>query len=204
MRNVPQPAASRPAAAVASAGSVRKSVVVAHVFDETALPIAGSSGQPTPVRGAATALTITGRAFAVLGVAFDGDPDDISTLAVHDQIARGLPARALLGIDAKLAVLDAMDTIGPAIGISERTFHRWKKQPPGTPLGPEVSGRLWKFAEILARATDVLGSQTAAENWLQTPAMALDRRRPIDLLSTPVGVVAVEELLTRIEYGVYT
>ena len=34
--------------------------------------------------------------------------------------------------------------------------------------------------------------------------MALDRRRPIDLLATQAGVDAVEELLTRMEYGVYS
>ena len=149
-------------------------------------------------------VSMTEKAFARLGVKFDGDADDPSTLSVHDQIARGLPAHALVNMGGRLAVLDMMDTLGPAIGISERTFHRWKKEPPDAPLSPEVSGRLWKFAEILAKATEVLGTQVAAENWLASPAMALDRRRPLDLLSTPVGVEAVEELLTRIEYGVYT
>ena len=39
---------------------------------------------------------------------------------------------------------------------------------------------------------------------LSTPAVALDQRRPIELLSTAVGAELVEQLLTRIEYGVYT
>jgi putative toxin-antitoxin system antitoxin component (TIGR02293 family) len=34
--------------------------------------------------------------------------------------------------------------------------------------------------------------------------MALDQRRPIDLLATPAGVQLVEDLLGRIQYGVYT
>jgi uncharacterized protein (DUF2384 family) len=34
--------------------------------------------------------------------------------------------------------------------------------------------------------------------------MALEQRKPIDLLSTPAGVETVEELLTRLEFGVYT
>lgn len=34
--------------------------------------------------------------------------------------------------------------------------------------------------------------------------MALDQRKPIDLLSTPAGVESVEDHLTRLEYGIYT
>jgi putative toxin-antitoxin system antitoxin component (TIGR02293 family) len=60
-----------------------------------------------------------------------------------------------------------------------------------------------KFAEIRARATELFGLQDAAERWLEAPAMGLDQRRPIDLLSTPAGVDTQETYLTRIEYGVY-
>ena len=92
-----------------------------------------------------------------------------------------------------------------AVGMSSRTYYRWKKNAAvEKPLSREQSGRVWKFAEILGRATDVLGSQAEAEAWLDRPAMALDQRKPIDLLSTPAGVETVEDHLTRIEYGVYT
>jgi putative toxin-antitoxin system antitoxin component (TIGR02293 family) len=90
-----------------------------------------------------------------------------------------------------------------AVGLSVRTVQR-RNQTPQKPLSPEQSGRAWKFAELLAQATDVLGSQEAAEQWLNTPAMALDQRRPIELLSTAVGADMVQRLLSRIEYGVYT
>lgn len=59
-------------------------------------------------------------------------------------------------------------------------------------------------ADILARATAVLGSREEAETWLTRPAMALDQKCPIDLLISPAGVRLVEDLLGRIEYGVYT
>ena len=35
------------------------------------------------------------------------------------------------------------------------------------------------------------------------PAIGLDNRRPIDLLSSAAGAEAVENALTRMEYGVY-
>ena len=64
--------------------------------------------------------------------------------------------------------------------MSVRTYQR-RKDTPSKPLSQEQSGRTWKFAEILAKATDVLGSQADAEQWLGRPAIGLDQRRPIDL-----------------------
>jgi len=78
-----------------------------------------------------------------------------------------------------------------------------RKVAPGKPLSQEQSGRAWKFAEILARATAVLGSQEEAERWLERPAVGLEQRRPIDLLATQAGVELVEEFLQRLEWGVY-
>lgn len=86
--------------------------------------------------------------------------------------------------------------------MSLRTFQR-RKDAPDKPLSQEQSGRTWKFAEILAKATDVFGSQEEAEQWLERPAIGLDQRRPIDLLATPAGVELVEQYLTRLAYGVY-
>ncbi len=63
---------------------------------------------------------------------------------------------------------------------------------------------LVEFAEILAKATRVLGSQEEAEQRLKRPAIGLNRQRPIDLLTTPAGVKLVEDYLGRLEYDVYT
>jgi putative toxin-antitoxin system antitoxin component (TIGR02293 family) len=60
-----------------------------------------------------------------------------------------------------------------------------------------------ELTEILARATEIFGSQAEAERWLEQPALGLDQQRPIDLLQTPAGVKLVEDFLGRLEYGVY-
>lgn len=90
-----------------------------------------------------------------------------------------------------------------AVGISLRTLQRRRKDAGDTLLNAQQSSRTWKFAEILGRATAVFGSQPEAEAWLDRPAMGVDRRKPIDLMGTSVGVQAVEDYLTRTEYGVY-
>ena len=128
-----------------------------------------------------------------------------SRLEAHDLLKRGLPGHALMHLVNYVAILRAPHhgSLEKAVGISLRTYQR-RKETRDKPLSLEQSGRTWKFAEILGRAIELFGSQTEAEAWLERPAMALDERRPIDLLSTPAGVESVEDLLTRLEYGVYT
>jgi putative toxin-antitoxin system antitoxin component (TIGR02293 family) len=88
------------------------------------------------------------------------------------------------------------------MAMSLRTYQRLKDQP-GKRLDPAASGRLWRFNGILARASDLLGGQAAAEAWLAAPQIGLEQRRPIDLLATPAGTALVETLLDRMDYGVY-
>jgi len=126
-------------------------------------------------------------------------------LEAHDLLARGLPGHALAHLVTRVALLHAGGhrALEKAVGISPRTYQR-RKDALGVPLSPEQSGRTWKFAEILGRAVELFGSLIEAEDWLERPALALDRRKPIDLFSTPAGVEMLEDHLTRLEYGVYT
>ena len=124
-------------------------------------------------------------------------------IEVHEALSRGLPRSALTHLIGQVAVLRDPAGLERAVGVSQRTAQRFKLAP-DKKLSPEQSGRAWKFAEILAKATEVLGSQEDAEDWLKRPAMALDQRRPLDLLASPAGAQLVEDLLIRMKYGVYT
>lgn len=155
-----------------------------------------------------------------------------SQLSVHDLLQQGLPTAALEHLIKGVTI--RKEVIEKAVGITARTLQRHKKRlrqgaltrrikggkgvyrfkvkgtkaiasvQQSSRLSREQSGRVWKFAEILTRATDVFGSQHAAEQWLESPVMGLEQRKPMDLLSTPAGVEVVEQHLTRLEYGVYT
>ena len=125
-----------------------------------------------------------------------------NSLDAHEMLLQGLPGKSVIHLLASLSSLQGKASVEKALGMSLRTFQR-RKDAPAKPLNQEQSGRTWKFAEILAKATGVFGSQEEAEQWLERPAMGLDQRRPIDLLATLAGVELVEEFLTRLEYGVY-
>jgi putative toxin-antitoxin system antitoxin component (TIGR02293 family) len=126
-----------------------------------------------------------------------------SPLDAHDLLLRGLPGATLTHLVDNLVLLRDPAALEKAIGISWRTLQR-RKADPARRLSQEQSGRAWKFAEILAKAAAVLGSLAEAAQWLERPAIGLDRRRPIDLLATTAGVEIVEDHLERMEFGVYT
>jgi len=139
------------------------------------------------------------RVAKILGVAklFKGRVS--SPIAVHEALHAGLPRRALFrAIPAAIPVPSLL----PVFGISLRTFMRLKTEPDKL-LDAELSGRVWQFAELFAKAEDVLGSQERAVDWMMAPAMALENRRPIDLLTTPVGAQLVDDVIERMRYGVY-
>ncbi len=87
-----------------------------------------------------------------------------------------------------------------ALGMSKRTLARRKIE--GV-LSPAESERLLRFARIVERARDVIGAERAAA-WLRRPNRALGGAAPLSLLDTDVGAQEVEDVLGRIEYGVYT
>jgi putative toxin-antitoxin system antitoxin component (TIGR02293 family) len=122
-------------------------------------------------------------------------------LDAHRLIAAGLPGEALSHLESRLTVLDTV-AFEKAIGMSLRTLQR-RRADPGQPLSVDQGGRVWKFAEVLAKASEVMGSQRDAEEWLNEPAIGLNGYRPLDLLATSAGADLVETFLGQIEYGVY-
>lgn len=88
------------------------------------------------------------------------------------------------------------------VGLSERTAQRIQHDQ-AKKMDVNVSDRMLQLSKVRAMAADELGSVEAAEQWLMTPAMGLEKRRPIDLMTTTDGIQLVTQLLLRIHYGVY-
>lgn len=126
-----------------------------------------------------------------------------NAMDAHELLLEGLPADALLHLVSSVAFLAQGDALKMAIGLSLRTLQRHKAGNAPALLSVEQGSRTWRFAEIFAHATDVMGSEAAAEAWMKRPAIGLENRRPINLLATSAGCEAVDEYLTRLEYGVH-
>ncbi len=124
-----------------------------------------------------------------------------TAIELHECIAEGLPRSAAVHLVHRLLALPLEDNLR-ALNVSHRTWNRFLAEP-GKPLDVDHSARLWSMAEIVTKAQEVLGTYEQVQAWLACPALGLDSRRPIDLMSTPQGTELVQTLLGRIEHGVY-
>ncbi len=72
-------------------------------------------------------------------------------------------------------------------------------------LQPEESDRVWRASTIFELAAELFeGDIAAARVWLQTPQAGLGEESPLDFASTEVGAREVENLIGRLEHGVFT
>jgi len=126
-----------------------------------------------------------------------------SRLDAHEVIENGFPSLALERLVENVSLIRDDEALQKALGISKRTLYRRRGETKVKHLSREQSGRTWRFAEILAKAIQVLGSQEEAERWMEEPALGLNQMRPIDLLSTTAGTELVDTYLEQIEHGVY-
>jgi putative toxin-antitoxin system antitoxin component (TIGR02293 family) len=143
------------------------------------------------------------RTLNLLGGSDTFDTGVSTALDAHEMIMRGFPGIALTNLCRNVMLFQRSEASFRALGISERTLQRRKAEAQPKALSSEQSGRAWKLAEIIARATAVFGSQEEAEEWLERPAIGLNQHRPIELLASTAGTEVVEQHLERIEFGVY-
>jgi putative toxin-antitoxin system antitoxin component (TIGR02293 family) len=94
-----------------------------------------------------------------------------------------------------------MERLAPMLGISKATLHR--RRIAGR-LDPAESDRVVRFARLLGRAVEVLESEENARKWLKSPQVGLGGAVPLEYAETEVGAREVEDLLGRIDYGVYS
>ncbi len=118
---------------------------------------------------------------------------------VIESIRAGLPIAELEQLRVSLNV--PIEKLAPKLGMSPATLHRRKKE---GYLTQDESDRVFRYARLFGRAVEVMESQDAARRWLGSPQFGLGGAMPLDYAETEVGAREVEDLLGRIEYGVYS
>ncbi|MDR6926929.1 putative toxin-antitoxin system antitoxin component (TIGR02293 family) [Pseudomonas sp. BE134] len=108
--------------------------------------------------------------------------------------------RDMLAISALYMEHDLMQRI---TGKSIRTVQRLTKETGQVRLNQQQSTVAFQYAQTLEHATNVFGNLLLAEEWLRKPCKYLDGYVPLELIDNSLGFQAVEDYLTRIEYGVY-
>ena len=111
----------------------------------------------------------------------------------------GLPVRELDDLRSNLDL--PMEKLAPMLGISKATLHRRKN---AGKLDAAESDRVVRFARLLGKAAGVMESLESARQWLTSPQVGLGGAIPLEYAETEIGAREVEDLLGRIEYGVYS
>ncbi len=116
-----------------------------------------------------------------------------------ESVREGLSVKWLVKVASELRVAER--TLAEVLNISSRTFDRRLK---GGVLSPTESDSLARVARLLDRATETFGSVEKARGWMSTPLAALGGETPLQRADTSVGAMQVDDLLGRIDYGVYS
>lgn len=121
-------------------------------------------------------------------------------LIASDQIRQGLPFSSI----AKLQKATDMsaEKIAAFINIPLRTLIRRQKE---GKLRSDESDRVWRASRIFDKTVELFaGDVESARRWLQSPQIGLGGRAPVDFATTDVGAREVEDLIGRIEHGVFS
>ena len=117
-----------------------------------------------------------------------------------DLVRRGLPTGSVKALAGRLDIRNAV--LSKKLGIPQRTLTR--RLSGRARLTASESDRAVRLARVYANAVEMIGEEGKAVQWLQTPNRALGGERPIDQVDTDIGAREVEDILTRIAYGVYS
>jgi putative toxin-antitoxin system antitoxin component (TIGR02293 family) len=132
----------------------------------------------------------------------------IENLAHLGQLSREELIAALInGFPAQLAreLADALGVtmvdMAGLLRMNPRTLQR-RLDDGSLELGE--SERLWELYRLFARAEKVLESREGAIHWFKNPIQALGWATPLAYARTSVGLRELDNILGRIEHGVYS
>ena len=111
-----------------------------------------------------------------------------------------------IGLDAQLNQVArqfgvTLKELAPLLQLSESTLHRLRRQ---TTLTGPTAERVDLLNSIFQHGLRVYGGdESALRDWLRYPLGELDGRTPLQTLTTIAGFTQVDDVLGRIEHGIF-
>jgi putative toxin-antitoxin system antitoxin component (TIGR02293 family) len=128
------------------------------------------------------------------------EPISVMTpLQLIEQSRVGLPGSETNRVAALLGITDK--EMARLLNQSTATFHRQAKI---GRLDAATSERLLLLDRLGNYGADVFQDTGKFTRWLRRPLRLLTDRPPLDLLDSPTGVQLVEDILGRVEAGVFS
>ncbi len=145
-------------------------------------------------------LSVKHKAVGILGLSAATKAYDKSQ-TMNDRVRTGLPVTSLESLAARLD-MTASRLSEQYLDISRPTLTRRRQ---AGHLTPSESDRAVRFARLLELATELMdGDAVAGRRWLTSPLPILGDESPLQYARTEVGAREVEQLIGRLEHGVYS
>jgi putative toxin-antitoxin system antitoxin component (TIGR02293 family) len=135
----------------------------------------------------------------LLGGALFSQRMPATTLEYYDAVKNGVPK---LSIDILAGVMMIpMTTMANLLNLSYKTLTRKNKK---DLLNSVVSFHTYEISDIIAKGFEVFEDGDKLNKWLHKENRALKGKKPFDLLDSPTGIKLVNQVLGRLEEGVYS
>lgn len=127
------------------------------------------------------------------------------SVTLFERTEAGLDVKYLKAILTELELTAA--ELACLLGVSPSTLTRriaaGKKE--AQTLSPAESDRIFTILRVYRKAIALFeGDQDKARRWMRRPVRGLGNHVPIDMLVTETGAHAVEQLIGRLEHGVFS
>ena len=121
----------------------------------------------------------------------------LPSLAQVETIRQGIATQVFEQIATAIGI--GKETLARKLNINAQTLRKRRSRI----LSADEAEKSLRVARVFAQASEVLGSEDKARQWLNDQIPALGGKRPLDLLDTDVGTQEVVNLLHCIKWGMY-
>lgn len=118
---------------------------------------------------------------------------------IIDQAQQGVTAQQVNQLTQVLNV--SLKEMAAMLQLSESAFHRFRSK---DHFNQQASERALYLQNLVVHGLSVFGNRMAVfANWLRHPLGELNSHSPLELLTSITGCGLVDDVLTRIDYGIY-
>lgn len=115
-------------------------------------------------------------------------------------VSHGIQAHIALDLGKRLGI--SQEQLSELIYLPKRTLHRRIEQ--GELLKQDESERVLRLFRLYARAVEVFGDEERGARWLNSHPKALGGKTALEFIKTEPGARWIEDVLGRIEHGVFS
>lgn len=117
------------------------------------------------------------------------------------RVRAGVPVAEAAEIMRTWAVAES--DFADVLGVSEHEWRQAQSARIDRALTPVESDRLMRVVQVFTHASSIFENEREAVAWFSMPNPALSGQPPMAWLDTDAGVHHVNDVLTRLEFGVY-